>query len=179
MSSSVPPPAQHRGPQPTPNQHPYPAQGQYQPTGYYPPQQPPKKKHTLRNILLAVAALLILIIGGCAVLAGGAVKGAADAVNSASNQKHTIVYTATSQGKADVTYNTETGTSQETFTGTWTKKITTTGWDMPTITVSPSIKLDGSDDKSKVTCKITIDGVQKSNNSGSGTANSAICDATT
>lgn len=179
MSKSAPPPGQYNGPQLTPDSQAYMPQGQYPTPGYYPQQQPPKKKHTLRNVLIVIAALLIVIIGGCAALAGGAVKGAADAVNSASNQKHTIVYTATSNGKADVTYNTETGTSQESFSKTWTKTITTTGWDLPTLTVSPNVSLDGTDEKSKVTCKITVDGVEKSSNSGSGTANSAMCDATT
>ena len=134
-----------------------------------PPVKPKKKLH--QRVWFWVLLVVVLMFGGCvAVLAGGS-----KAVNDANNQKHTIVYTVTGSGTANITYyafdNGNTGTSQVGDAPLpWTKTITGSGL-FNSYSVIATVGASGG----TVACTLSVDGKKVSSHSASGAFSSADC----
>jgi hypothetical protein len=135
-------------------------------------QQPPKPKKKLhQRVLFWILLVVVLMFGGCIALVAGGSK----AVNDANNQKHTIVYTVTGSGTADVTYdafdNGNSGTSQlSSVQLPWTKTITGSGL-FNSYSVIATVGSNGG----TVACTLRVDGTQVSSHSASGAFSSANC----
>src|SRR5665213_1755411 len=103
---------------------------------FYPPEQmptaqrpaePPKKKFYKRVWFWLLIAVVVLF-GGCTAILVGAGK----AVTDANNKQHTVVYSVTGDGTADLTFDTfsngNSGTSQSTGQSLpWSKTIVASG----------------------------------------------------
>ena len=128
-----------------------------------------KKSFYKRVWFWLVLSVFALFAGCSAVVAGGSA-----AINKANNVKHTVVYTVTGNGTADITYSTfdngNSGTAQVTgATLPWTKTITSTG-------IFAGYDVSGSvDTGSSVTCSITVDGKNTAQQTSTGQYASADC----
>ena len=117
--------------------------------------------------------VVVLGVGGCiSALAIGTA-----AVNKANSTQHTVVYTVTGPGTADITYssfsNGNVGSAQATGVKLpWTKTVVGSGL-FSSYDVTATV-----DSGSSVTCSITVDGKRATTNTGSGQFASADCTAT-
>ncbi len=106
----------------------------------------------------------IVIIGGCVAVIGVGSK----AITDANNKKHTVVYTVTGTGSADITYdsftNGNSGSSQVSNAALpWTKTIVGSGL-FNIYDVTATIGVNGG----SLSCTITVDGKQVSSQHASG-----------
>ena len=133
---------------------------------WYPPQpgahSVPKKKLYTR-VWFWLLVVFALGVGGCITI----VSVASVAVNKAATTKHTVVYTVTGNGTADITFDTFTngnsGSSQDTGASLpWTKTATGSGlFNLYDVTATLSTG-------STVTCTITVDGKQVASHTSTG-----------
>jgi len=89
-------------------------------------------------------------------------------VNSSDTDQHAIEYTATvSGGEANLIWLIDTNMTQDTFTGTWTKQLSLTGYHGLNVTVSGDVTANVK----TVTCQIVVDGtiVDSDSKTGDGT----------
>ena len=143
----------------------------------------------------ASALLALILLSGCSAASPGSSGDAADtgtepaasapvasepaaadddaAADADATSGSTVTFRVTTTGKAQVTWGTLNGVSQEDIgKGTWTKDE-----DLPSIPVASLMVVAVNFTKSqKVTCEILIDGVSKSKQSGQGNTASASCD---
>lgn len=141
----------------------------YPPQGTIIVQEAPKKKF-YKRVWFWLLVVVVLGFSGCiAIVAGGS-----NAINNANQKQHTVVYTVTGNGTADVTYDsfTNNNAGSSTVNGAtlpWTKTITASGllsiYDVSVI----------GDSATSVTCAISVDGKQITHNSGTGQFASADC----
>ncbi|MDR2930675.1 MAG: hypothetical protein LBV06_07225 [Propionibacteriaceae bacterium] len=101
---------------------------------------------SLAALLLGVIAIVISVV---------VLNAAAQAADNALNKPMIVEYIATSSaGEAKASWGTS-GTSNESFTGNWTKSETGKGSDLAaTLTVTGDLRTDGQ----TLTCEIKIDG---------------------
>lgn len=130
----------------------------------------PKKKFHQR-VWFWILIVVVVMFGGCIALVAGGTK----AVNDANTQKHTIVYTVTGSGTANITYaafdNGNTGTSQIGDTPLpWTKTITGSG-----LFNSYSLIATLGSNGGTATSAISVDGKRVSSHTASGDFSSADC----
>lgn len=134
--------------------------------------QPAKpNKPVYRRVWFWVLMVIVVLFGGCIAVVAGTGK----AINDANNKKHTVVYTVTGSGTADITYfafdNGNTGSSQVSDAQLpWTKTVTGSGL----FNSYSVIALVGADGET-VTCTLTVDGKKVSSNTASGALSSADC----
>jgi hypothetical protein len=131
----------------------------------------PKKKF-YKRVWFWLLVVVAVGIGGCISL----VSVASVAVDKANTTKHTIVYSVTGDGQADITYNTYTngnsGTQQATGQNLpWKATITESGL-FNLYSVGGTLTSGSS-----VTCSITVDGKVLSTHSSTGQFASADCTA--
>ncbi len=150
--------------------------GWYQATDgrWYPPQivEAPKKP-VYKRVWFWLLVVFALGIGGCVTI----VTTAGVAINKAATANHTVFYSVTGDGTADVTYdsftNGNSGTSQVTgATLPWTK--TETGSGLFNIYSLAATVSTGS----SVTCTITVDGKQISTHTSTGQFANVDCTGT-
>jgi hypothetical protein len=130
---------------------------------------PPKKKF-YKRVWFWLLVVVVFGFGGCIAL----VAGTTTAVNDANNVKHTVVYTVTGSGTADITFDSfsggSSGSSQDTGAALpWTKTITGSGifnlYDVnATLTSGTS-----------VTCTLSVDGKVVASHSSTGQYASVDC----
>ncbi len=140
------------------------------PTAAAPAPANPKKKIYKRVWFWLVMAVVVLFGGCIAILAGGS-----KAINDANNQKHSIVYSVTGSGTANITYYAfdkgNTGTSQIGDAQLpWTKAITGSGL-FNSYSVIATLGSSGG----TVTCTLRVDGKQVSTQTATGAYSSADC----
>ena len=135
--------------------------------------QPPAKatKKIYKRVWFWLLMGVVVLFGGCIAIVAGGTK----AVNDANNQKHTIVYTVTGNGTANITYaaydNGNTGTSQVGDAPLpWTKTITGSGL-FNSYSVIATVGSNGG----TVACTLSVDGKKVSSHSASGAYSSADC----
>jgi len=133
------------------------------------PEKPKKKIY--KRVWFWLLMALVLFFGGCVAIIAGTGK----AINDANTQKHTIVYTVTGSGTANITYaaydNGNTGTSQVGDASLpWTKTITGSGL-FNSYSVIATVGSNGG----TVACTLSVDGKQVSSHSASGAFSSADC----
>lgn len=144
------------------------------PPGPYP--QPTKPSKPLyKRVWFWVLMAVVVLFGGCIAIIAGTGKAIHQAIHDANSKKHTIVYTVTGTGTADITYfvfdNGNSGTSQVSDAQLpWTKTITGSGL-FNSYSVIATVGSGGG----TVTCTLSVDGKQVSSNSGSGELSSANC----
>ncbi len=115
---------------------------------------------------------LVLFFGGCVAIVAGTGK----AINDANTQKHTIVYSVTGSGTADINYDAfdngkNNGSSSITNVPLpWTKTITGSGL-FNSYSVGAYLKSSGG----TVSCTLSIDGKQVSSHTSSGAYGSVSC----
>ncbi len=140
---------------------------------WYPPlpgagQGPTKKFYT--RVWFWILVVVALAIGGCVAL----IAGAGVAIHHAATTTHTVVYSVTGSGTADISYDSFTsgnsGSSQESgATLPWSKIVTATGL-FSAFTLTAQIQTGDT-----VTCTITVDGKQVSTNTATGQYGIASC----
>ncbi len=147
--------------------------GWYQATDgrWYPPQvvEAPKKP-VYKRVWFWILIVFALGIGGCATV----VSTAGVAIDKAATTNHTVVYSVTGNGTADITYdsftNGNSGTSQVNgATIPWSKTQNGSGL-FNLYSLSATVASGSS-----VTCTITVDGKQVSTHTSSGEFASADC----
>lgn len=114
------------------------------------------KGTSVAGLILGIASIVI-----AAVMTAGTVA-AIDAVDKEINKEVTITYKATSENEASSMFGGIDGTSNEKFTGTWTKEVKAKGFDAASLVVSN----EDFSSSQKVTCEILIDGKSVSKQSG-------------
>lgn len=119
------------------------------------------KKNRPRGTAITGAILGLASIIIAAVITAGTVA-AVDAIDKEINKESVITYKATSEGKADASYGAISGTSNEAFTGDWTKDASVTGWDAASLI----IQSDDITSDQKLTCEILVDGESVAKQSG-------------
>jgi len=134
-----------------------------------PPIEAPKKKF-YKRVWFWLLVVVVVGFGGCAAL----VTGASVAVNNANTKKHTVTYSVTGDGTADITYgtyaNSAAGTSQATGQALpWTKTFAASGL-FNLYTVGATISTGTT-----VTCSITVDGKVVSSRTATGQFANADC----
>lgn len=125
-----------------------------------------------KRVWFWLLVVVVLGVGGCVTI----VTTAGVAINNAVSTSHTVVYTVTGNGTADITYasfaNGNAGSADSNGAALpWTKTIHTTG-----ILLGYDVTATGNTATS-VTCTITVDGKQVANNTGTGQFASADCTA--
>lgn len=145
---------------------------------WYPPQgtiivQEALTKKFYRRVWFWLLVVLVVLFGGCiAIVAGGS-----NAINNADHVQHTIVYTVTGNGTADINYfsfsNGNSGSASVNGANLpWTKTFTASGifsgYDVSAI----------GDTATSLTCSITIDGKQVAHNTGTGQDANVDCNGT-
>ncbi|HVC68042.1 MAG TPA: MmpS family transport accessory protein [Acidimicrobiales bacterium] len=146
----------------------YPPQGGQAPP---PPAEQPKKP-VYKRVWFWLLIVVVVLFGGCAAI----VVGAGTAVNNANKAQHTVVYSVTGDGTADLTFDTyangNSGTSQVTGQSLpWTKTIVASGL-FNIYSVSATISTGTT-----ATCTITVDGKVLSTHTSSGQFATADCNA--
>ncbi len=141
----------------------------YPPQGTIIVQEAPKKKF-YKRVWFWLLVVVVLGFSGCvAIIAGGS-----NAIVNADNKVHTVVYSVTGNGTADISYSTfdngNSGTATSNGTSLpWAKTVTAkgifSGYDVSVI----------GDSATSVACTITVDGKQIAHNTGSGQSASADC----
>jgi hypothetical protein len=149
------------------------AQNAPPPPAYAAAPAPIPKKPVYKRVWFWLLVIVVLGAGGCtAVLAA-----AGHAVDKANSAKHTVVYSVTGDGTADITYDSWTagnaGTEQSTGQSLpWTKTIVASGL-FNIYSVSASINTG-----STATCTITVDGKVLARHTSTGQFANVSCDAT-
>ncbi|WP_285249284.1 DUF4190 domain-containing protein [Pseudarthrobacter sp. efr-133-R2A-89] len=125
---------------------------------------------------MAVAGLILgivsLITAGM-VTAG--ISAAAKSIDEKVNAEHTVEYVVTTSGPAHISYWSPGGTSTEDIKADWKKSITSTDFNITSISVTGSY----SDASGAVSCEILIDGKSAGKNTGSGSGAHASCSGNT
>lgn len=169
------PPAQYppQGQDPQPPQ--YTPQGQYPPGGYQmPPPQQPTSSH--RGCLIsAIVVIAVILVGAvsCTAILFQAGRKVSDTVN----REHTVVYSVTGSGSADLTYVTDGLASSTQESGVrlpWSTTVTAKGL----VLFFSVIAQNGANESGTITCTITVDGTEVANETASGPAAVATCTAT-
>jgi hypothetical protein len=132
----------------------------------------PKQKKFYTRVWFWLLVIVALGLGGCITL----VSVASVAVNKANTTKHTVVYSVTGSGTADITYdsftNGNSGTSQDTGAAIpWSKTITGSGI-FNVYSLTATLSSGGT-----VTCSITVDGKQLASHTSTGQFASVDCAA--
>ena len=146
---------------------------------FYPPQpqatpEKKEKKPFYKRVWFWLLVALVLLLGGCIAIVGSASK----TVTDLNNAKHTVVYTVTGDGTANITYasftnNSNVGSSQDSSaTLPWTKTITASGI-FSSYDVSAMVNTGTT-----VTCTLEVDGKVVSTNTAHGQYSSATCTGT-
>lgn len=169
-------PYQHQAPPPpTPDGPPSPGWWQASDGKWYPPQPPPGKKPVYKRVWFWLLVVVALGFGSCIAVVSAASK----AVSDANAQKHTIVYTVTGRGTADITYdsfeNGSSGSADDNGAALpWTKTITGSGlfnlYDVSATSDSGS----GS-----IACTLKVDGKVVASQSSSGQFANVDCSGST
>jgi hypothetical protein len=123
-----------------------------------------KKGTSIAGMILGVVSVIIAII------VTAIISAAANSVSESLNKEHKVEYVVTTTGPAHVSYWNGNGSSNEDIAADWKKELTTTGFNVTSLTVSGDF---GSD--SSVTCEILVDGTSVSKNTGSGSGAMASC----
>ncbi len=128
-------------------------------------------KKIYKRVWFWILMAVVVLFGGCIALVAGGTK----AVNDANNKKHTIVYTVTGSGTANITYfafdNGNQGTSQVSDAQLpWTKTVTGSGL-FNSYSVIATVGTNGG----TVACTLRVDGKQVSSHTASGEFSSADC----
>ena len=142
---------------------------------WYPPQpgvpgQLAPKKPVYTRVWFWLLVVLALLIGGCVSIVGLA----GVAINKAATTKHTVVYSVTGSGTADINWDTfsngNRGSSQESGASLpWTKTVTGSGlFNIYSLTA----QLQSG---TSVTCAITVDGTPVSTHTSTGQFSIADC----
>ncbi|MCL4445701.1 MAG: MmpS family protein [Actinobacteria bacterium] len=132
----------------------------------------PQKKKFYTRVWFWLLVIVALGFGGCITV----ISVASVAVNKASTAKHTVVYSVTGSGTADITYdsftNGNSGTSQDSGASIpWSKTITGSGL-FNIYSLNATLSNGGT-----VTCSITVDGKQLSSHTSTGQFAYADCTA--
>jgi hypothetical protein len=140
---------------------------------WYPPQPPARKKPIYKRVWFWALVVIALIFGGCSALVGTA----AHEVATQASATHTITYSITGNGTADVTYDTfngsNNGTAQDNNVALpWSKTETSTGF-LSVYTLEGQLQSGDS-----ITCTITLDGKQIAHSTSSGAFSVASCSGT-
>jgi hypothetical protein len=130
------------------------------------------KKPVYKRVWFWLLIAVVVLFGGCTAILAGAGK----AVDNANKKQHTVVYSVTGDGTADITYDTFStggaGTSQATGQSLpWTKTIVASGL-FSIYSVSGSIATGNT-----VTCSITVDGKVLSTHTSTGQFANVDCTA--
>lgn len=141
----------------------------YPPQGTIIVQEAPKKKF-YKRVWFWLLVIVVLIFAGCI----AAVGSASNTITNANNKMHTVVYSVTGNGTADITYSTfdngNSGTASANGTNLpWGKTVTASG-----IFSGYDVTVIG-DSATSVACTITVDGKQIAHNTGTGQDASADC----
>ncbi len=131
------------------------------------------KGTSIAGLVLGVAAIVIAAMVTAMVSAG--LNAAADSLDESINAEHSVEYVVTTNGEANVTYFSGSGSSSEDIKGDWSETITATGFEL----VSLSVMGDFMNDDAEVSCEIIIDGQSVAQNAGSGSGAMASCSAST
>jgi len=142
---------------------------------WYPPQpgfpgQVAPKKPVYKRVWFWLLVVLALVIGGCVSI----LSLAGVAINKAATTKHTVVYSVTGSGTADINWDTfaygNSGSSQDSGAALpWTKTVTGSGL-FNIYSVTAQLQSGTS-----VTCSITVDGKLVSTHSSTGQFAIADC----
>ena len=156
---------------PAPAPPPVPTAGAQAPAASMPAEQP--KKPVYKRVWFWLLIIVVLGVGGCT----ATLAAVGTAVDKAATTKHTVVYSVTGDGTADITWDTfqngNSGTQQATGQSLpWTQTVTGTGI-FNIYNVSASI-VSGT----TATCTITVDGKAVSTHTSTGQFANVTCDAT-
>jgi hypothetical protein len=143
---------------------------------WYPPQPlsaPAPQKKFYKRVWFWLLVVVALLIGGCVSI----ISLAGVVVDKANARKHTVVYSVTGPGTADITYDTFTSgnagsASVSGATLPWSRTVTGSGI-FSAYSVTAQIQTGTS-----VTCTITVDGRQVSTNTATGQFGVADCAGT-
>ena len=150
------------------------AQGAAPPPPVHPPFADEKpKKPAYKRVWFWLLIVVVVGVGGCTAI----IATAGVAIDKANTKQHTVVYTVTGDGTADITFDTfangNSGTDQLTGQSLpWTRSITESGL-FNIYSVSAGI-LTGT----TATCTITVDGKVLSTHTATGQFANVACTAT-
>ncbi len=141
---------------------------------WYPPQVPPAqpvKKPVYKRVWFWLLVVLALGIGACVSI----INLAGNAINTANNKTHTVVYSVTGSGSVSLSYaaidKNQGGMTQNSDVPLpWTKTITGSGL-FNYYSVTATLGAGGG----SATCTITVDGKVVTTNSATGVYSSASC----
>ena len=94
---------------------------------------PSASKSVFKKAWFWILIVIVLMFGGCGIVVFGTAGVVSKSINDASNKVHTITYSVTGDGPADITYDTFTSgnTGSEQANGAtlpWTKTLTAKGF---------------------------------------------------
>jgi Mycobacterium membrane protein len=137
---------------------------------WYPPAPPaaaPTSKPIYKRVWFWILIAVIVLFGGCGIAVIGSVGVVSKSISDASNKVHTITYSVTGDGPADITYDTFTNgnAGSEQANGAslpWTKTLTAKGI-FSVYSLGAQITSG-----STVSCSITLDGKVISSHTSTG-----------